>query len=55
MVDTSFPRFTLIMVTLAVNLPLVSMTLTMNLQTVSANDNIKFKNQSVIETAVCKI
>jgi hypothetical protein len=60
MVDTSFPRFTLIMVTLhAVNLPLVSTTLTMNLQTVSKtrvsdNDNIKFKNQSVIETAAYK-
>jgi len=49
MVDTSFPRFTLIMVTLhAVNLPLVSMTLTMNLQTlsktrVSDNDNVRLK------------
>ncbi len=44
MVDTSFPRFTMIMVTLhAVNSPLVSMTLTMYLQTVSDNDNIQFK------------
>jgi hypothetical protein len=50
MVDTYFPRFTMIMVTLhAVNLPLVSMTLTMNLQTVSKtrvsdNDNVPLKS-----------